>query len=130
MANAAMYLFANKGLNLRSGKLASQIAHAAVQAYKLSDPKLVKEWEFGLHYTKLVMQARDAEHLQTIQKYLYDRGFKSHLVIDEGMAEIDPHTPTALGVEIVDRDDPQVAATFSTFELYRDTIKVTLEIPR
>jgi hypothetical protein len=55
---------------------------------------------------------------------------KVHGKIDEGMTEVDPHVMTALGVAIVDKDDPHTLATFSTFELYRDTIKVTLEIPR
>ncbi len=130
MSRPVMYLFANKGLQMSSGKLAAQIAHAAVEAYKLSDEKLITQWELGLHYTKLVMQARDEKHLMAIQKYLHDRGFKSHLVIDEGLIEIDSHQATALGIEVVDKDDPHVEATFSTFELYRDTIKVTLEIPR
>lgn len=125
-----MYLFANKGLQMSSGKLAAQVAHAAVEACDISDKDLIKRWRLGQHYTKLVMQARDAEHLKTIQKYLEDRGFKSQLVIDEGLTEVDAHVPTALGVEIVDKDDEHTAATFSTFELYRDTIKVTLEIPR
>lgn len=125
-----MYIFVNKGLGMSSGKMAAQTAHAAVQAYKLSDDKLIGEWELGLHYTKLVMQARDEQHLRTIHAYLAERGFLAAKIIDEGMTEIDPHVMTALGVAIVDKEDPHTEATFSTFELYRDTIKVTLEIPR
>lgn len=128
--NAVMYIFVNKGLGMSSGKMAAQAAHAAVEGYRLSSKKLIDQWYLGGHYTKLVMQARDKDHLMTIHEYLAARGFKSEFVIDEGMTEVDPHVTTALGVEIVDKDDPHVAATFSTFELYRDTIKVTLEIPR
>jgi len=130
MSRPVMYIFVNKGLGMSSGKMAAQVAHAAIEGYILSDPKLIKEWRYGKHYTKLVMQARDATHLTTIQRYLLDRGVKCELIIDEGMTEIDPHVSTALGVEIVDKEDPHIEATFSTFELYRDTIKVTLEIPR
>lgn len=125
-----MYIFLNKGLGMSAGKLASQAAHAAVEAYLLSDKELIKDWRLGLHYTKLVMQARDAEHIGTIQEYLKERGFVSTAIIDEGLTEIEPHVVTALGVEIVDKSDPNVAATFSTFELFRDSIRLRLEIDR
>lgn len=130
MGRPVMYLFANKGLGMSSGKLASQCAHAAVEAYLISDEKLIEQWRLGKHYTKMVMEARDEQHLKTIQKYLTDRGFRTELIIDEGMTEIDAHQATALGVQIVDRGDPHVEATFSTFRLYRDTVRVTLEVDR
>lgn len=130
MSKPVMYIFLNKALGMSTGKAAAQAAHAAIEAYKISDTKLIKEWELGLHYTKLVMQARDEQHLRTIQKYLKDRGFESHLVIDEGMTEIDAHQATALGAQIVNKEDSHAEATFSTFELYRDRVKVTLEIDR
>jgi peptidyl-tRNA hydrolase len=125
-----MYIFANRGLRMSAGKLSAQVAHGAVRAYEISDEKLIKEWNKGGHYTKLVMLARDNDHIKTIQKYIEDRGYKTALIIDEGLTEIKPHQPTALGVEIVDKEDENVEATFSTFELYRDTIKVTIEADR
>lgn len=115
-----MYLFANKGLGMSTGKTAAQVAHAAVQAYRVSTDDMVDAWMEGDHYTKLVMEARDTEHLMTIDRYLKDRGFNRVLIIDEGRTEISPHTPTALGVEIVDKDDPHVAAAFGDFRTYRD----------
>lgn len=130
MSKPVMYIFINKGLGMSSGKMAAQSGHAAVEAYEISTKGMVSGWRLGKHYTKLIMQARDAKHLKVIQTYLKARGFHSELIIDEGMTEIDPHVPTALGVEIVDKEDPHAAATFGTFELYRDTIRVTLEIPR
>lgn len=130
MARPVMYLFLNKGLGMSAGKLASQAAHAAVEAFQISDKQLIEQWNLGKHYTKLVMQARDEQHLTTIKQYLADRGFHSELIIDEGMTEIDPHQATALGVQIVDKDDPHVEATFSTFQLYWDTIRVVMEVDR
>lgn len=130
MSRPVMYIFANRGLRMSAGKLAAQVAHGAVEAYAMSDPKLIKEWNKGGHYTKLVMLARDNDHIKTIQKYIEDRGYQTALIIDEGLTEIKPHQPTALGVEIVDKEDENVEATFSTFELYRDTIKVTIEADR
>jgi peptidyl-tRNA hydrolase len=115
-----MYLFANKGLGMSSGKMSAQVAHAAVEAFHISDPELVAQWYVGGHYCKYVMAAEDETHLHTIKYYLEQRGFKTKLIVDEGHTEIRPHTATALGVEIVDKDDAHVAATFGDFKIYRD----------
>lgn len=112
------------------GKSCSQASHAAVEAFRISKVDKLAEWYKGKHYTKLVMQARDENHLQNIQDYLTARGFKSEMIIDEGLTEIDSIVKTALGVEVVDKDDEHTEATFSTFELYRDTIRVRLDIDR
>ena len=130
MSRPVMYIFVNGALGMSPGKLAAQAAHAAVEAYRISETNALDDWYLGGHYTKLVMKARHADHLMYIQKYLEERGFRSKLIIDEGITEIDPHVPTALGVEVVDKEIAHVAATFSTFELYRDKIKVTMEIER
>jgi peptidyl-tRNA hydrolase len=131
----AMYTFINKGLGMSTGKSVAQGQHAAVESYRLTEerekehafaisqgdrPSLIQEWYKGGHYMKLVMQARDEAHLHTIERYLNDRGFKTALIIDEGRTEIPALTATALGVEIVDKDDEHTKATFSAFELYKD----------
>ena len=132
----AMYIFVNKGLGMSGGKIGAQAGHAAVEAYRLSledyhshdakseEPKvhsdLVREWYKGGHYMKLVMEAESQEHLLIVERYLNDRGFKTALIIDEGHTEVAPITATALGVEIVDKDDPHTAATFESFRLYKD----------
>jgi peptidyl-tRNA hydrolase len=128
----AMYIFVNKGLGMSTGKTAAQVAHAAVEAFSLScavkrdsggrfEPtELMLEWYKGGHYAKYVMECRDRAHLLDTERYLKERGFKVVLIIDEGHTEVDPIVPTALGVALVDKDDPHTAATFSSFRLYRD----------
>lgn len=130
-----MYIFLNAGAGMSTGKAAAQAAHAGVEAYRIScglvphqpqedqTPKesaVVRHWYKGGHYKKIVLRANDAQHLLTIQHYLADRDFLTALIVDEGMTEVEPHTPTALGVEVADKDHPHVAATFSTFDLYRE----------
>lgn len=114
-----MYIVLNKGAKMSPGKLAAQAAHASVQAYLTSKVSLFNAWQQGGHYTKIILEARDETHLASIERYIRDRGFKTSLIIDEGRTEVEAHTVTALGVEIVDKDDPHVAATFSTFETYK-----------
>jgi peptidyl-tRNA hydrolase len=127
-----MYIFLNEGAGMSTGKAAAQAAHAAVESYRLSiesDPSnpgqfqesnLIRHWYKGGHYAKIVLSAKNSFDLKLIQNYLEARGFKTSLIIDEGRTEIEPFTPTALAVEIVDKNNPHVAATFSTMSLYKD----------
>ncbi len=120
-----MYIFMNKGLGLSPGKLASQVAHAAVKASDMSDKKLRDDWnKFGF-YTKLIMEARNEEHLKTIQKYLEDREIKTAMIIDEGRTEIDAHQATALGVEVIDKNEK--GEIFKAFQLYKPEIEIKVK---
>lgn len=129
-SDPAMYIFLNKGLGMTVGKAAAMAAHAATEAVLGSNEALVKQWRYGGHYKKLVMSAENEENLSRIAQYIEDRGFKVFRIIDEGLTEVDPMTFVALGVEVVDKTDPHTAKTFQIFQLYRDTIRVTLEINR
>ncbi len=114
-----MYIVANKGLGMSPGKLAAQVAHAAVKAYEVSDKALIDAWnDYG--HTKIVLEAQDIEHLLMVERYLSERGLVTYLIIDEGRTEIDPHTPTALGVSIVDKDDPNVQFAFGDLRTYKE----------
>lgn len=118
--NAVMYIFINKGLSMSAGKMSAQAAHAAIEAYKQSSKHFIEQWELGGHYTKLVMEAWNTEHLMVIGEYLSSRGFAPVAIIDEGMTEVEAHSLTALGIPIVNKFDAHTAATFSTFELYHE----------
>lgn len=131
-----MYIFANRGLGMSPGKLAAQVAHAAIEAYNLSSPShilldpfdpdrlerakvLMGAW-YDQGHPKIVMLAEDTDQLQWIERYLTERFYRSALIIDEGRTEIRPFTPTALGVQLVDKDDPKVAEHFGSFKTYRE----------
>ena len=126
--NPVMYLFVNKGLKMSTGKAIAQGAHAACEAVRISNPDMVKAWnEFGF-YTKMIMEARDENHLATIQKYLEERNVNSIMIIDEGRTEIPKHSKTALGAEIVDKNT--LGPIFQEFDLFKDKIKVSVEFER
>lgn len=114
-----MYIIANRGLNMSPGKLSAQVAHAAVEAYRLSDRKLIDAWYEGGHHTKIVLGVDDEDALQNAVIYIRERGFDCKPIIDEGRTEIRPFTMTAVGVEIVNKDNPHVAATFESFRTYK-----------
>lgn len=118
--NPVMYIFVNAGAKMSQGKLGAQVAHAALDAYAESKPEMVEAWYLGHHTAKVVLHADDERHLDNIERYINDRGFATSLVIDEGRTEVGPFTGTALGVEIVDKDDPHTKATFGDFQLLKD----------
>lgn len=142
MAQYVQYIVANKGLGMSSGKLAAQVAHAAVKGYQMTlaarpidfvhteaTPDLILGWDATGH-TKIVLEARDTEHLIAFREFAKSRGIESWLVIDEGRTEVQPHSPTALGFPILDKGDRDVAHTFADLRTYRDTVRVTLELDR
>lgn len=131
----ALYIFLNQSLGMSAGKAASQAAQAAVEAYRAScgmtphqpqedrpfrESAVVRNWYKGGHHAVYTMAARDAEQMWSIAKYLADRGFDSTMHVDEGLTEGTEFVPTALAVEIVDKDHSHVQATFSQFKLYRE----------
>lgn len=123
MRKPTIYVFMNKQLSMSAGKLAAQAAHAVALV------PTGKSW-LAPHRTILVMQARDESHIANIKRYLEQRGVSSCEVIDEGVNEVDPHVVTALATQVVDKTEPRNEEIFSTFELYRDSVRVTLEVQR
>lgn len=124
MANPVQYIIMNPELPMGEGKARAQAAHASVEGLRCSakepwgnpwDSTIVNRWYQGGHYAKIVLASTD---LFVAEHYINDRGFKSALIIDEGRTELDPLTPTAIGVEILDKDMPHVRETFSVFKLY------------
>lgn len=127
--NPVQYILLNKEIGMSTGKAAAQAAHASVEGVRISarepngnpwDASIVNRWYRGGHYAKIVLEVADAEALHVAKEYIEARGFKTSLIIDEGRTELAPLTPTALGCEVVNKDDPHVAATFGVFNLYTD----------
>lgn len=120
------YIIINKGLGMTPGKMAAQAAHAAVEGVRVTQEssdgrRLHNLWYRGGHYAKIVLQVNSTKELALAQTYIRERGFRVVPIIDEGRTEFgDTLTFTALGCEIVDKDWPHAAETFSQFKLYQD----------
>lgn len=125
--NIVQYIIANQGVGMSPGKLAAQVAHASVKGYELTlrdipmdeDESVIETWNRTGH-TKIVLAARDTEHLLSAEKYLTQRGHQVSLIVDEGRTEVAPLTPTALGIELLDKNSEYVKFSFSTFKTYRE----------
>jgi PTH2 family peptidyl-tRNA hydrolase len=127
--NPAMYIFVNSALGMSAGKMSAQAAHAAVEAYRRSEATHLREWYKGGHYKKLVMDGGDSTQMLSIYHYLQERHFNCALIVDEGRTEETYFVPTAIGVEVVDKDDEHTAATFSSFKTYKEPPQPALGQP-
>ena len=82
-------------LKLSRGKLAVQVAHAAIIGYERSDKKTIEEWKMG-GQKKIVLKARDLKELMLLKERADKEGLITGIVRDAGLTEIPPGTITAL----------------------------------
>jgi peptidyl-tRNA hydrolase len=90
-------LVVNQSLRLPSGKLAAQVAHAAVGAYLRAAPAAQKLWvQQGM--AKIVVVAADADALMELERAALAAGLPACLVRDAGRTVVAAGTVTCLGL--------------------------------
>ncbi len=86
-------------LNMSPGKLAAQVAHAAVSAFleaQKKAPDWAKSWLLE-GQKKVVLKIKDKEALLALYESIKS-DFPSALVVDAGRTELEPGTITCLGI--------------------------------
>ena len=84
-------------LKLPKGKMAAQVAHAAVQAVMNSDKSTVKEWaDEGM--AKIVLKVKDEKEMISLMQKAKDAGLKTAMITDAGRTVIAPGTRTCVGI--------------------------------
>lgn len=114
-----LYVVVNRNLSMSPGKLAAQVAHATVGAICHTSSEMLDTWETSAQRWAIILEAQDEVHLGALSFYLDERGYGHYLVCDEGANEVRPFSYTALGVPIVDKDDPEVKAIFGLLPLHQ-----------
>lgn len=84
-------------LKLSPGKLAAQVAHAAVDAFNLTSPLTRKSWLDEGH-CKIVLQVADETALLHYYTQAQSLGLPTALIRDFGLTEIVPNTTTAVAI--------------------------------
>lgn len=87
-------------LKLSVGKLAVQVAHAAVSCSLLSrerDRKVFDSW-FEEGQKKVVVKVKSLEELYFLRDTARSRGLTSSLIADAGLTEVPPGTVTCIGI--------------------------------
>ena len=87
----------NESLGLPRGKLAVQVAHAAVAAFIEADGEAKRMW-LANGMTKVVLGCPDAEELGQIEAAAKERGIPACLIADAGRTVLPAGTVTCVGI--------------------------------
>lgn len=97
-------------LKLSAGKLAAQVAHAAVNcalASKKNDADTFKRW-YNEGQRKVVVKVQNLEELMDLKMVAENKDLTTSLITDAGLTEIPAGTVTCLGIGPA--SNPQVDA--------------------
>ncbi len=84
-------------LKLPKGKLAGQVAHAAVEAVFRSEEDNVKHWHLE-GQKKVVVKVKDEKELLAVLQQAKDAKLVAALISDAGLTAIAPGTKTCIGI--------------------------------
>ena len=95
-----MVVAIRKDLDIGKGKMAAQVAHAAVNLALYSEKKnkkVFRNWEsFGAK--KVVVRVSGLEELYRLKQMAEGKGLATSLISDAGLTQIPPGTVTCLGI--------------------------------
>jgi PTH2 family peptidyl-tRNA hydrolase len=97
-------IVARADLGMGEGKLAAQVAHAALQAAEDADGTVRREWK-GEGQKKVVLQADGETQLFELADAAERAGLPHAVVRDAGHTQLEPGTVTALAVGPARDDD-------------------------
>lgn len=100
-------IVARTDIGMGQGKLAAQVAHAALSAYEDADQRTRRAWK-GSGQKKVVLKASGEDELFALADKAEREGIPNAIVRDAGHTQLEPGTVTALAVgpadeEVVDR---------------------------
>ncbi len=88
-------------LKMSKGKLAAQVAHAAVAAAEEARRRRGDWWSMWLYLSnqkKVVVKVESEEELFRLELEAKKMGLPTALIRDAGLTELPPNTPTAVGI--------------------------------
>ncbi len=95
-----MAIVVRSDLDMSPGKVAAQACHACLEAYEKArrrKDEYWKEWR-NVGAKKVILKARSLEELLDLEKKAKRLKLPYALIVDRGLTEIPPNTPTALGI--------------------------------
>jgi len=92
-----LVILVREDLNISCGKLAVQVAHAAVECVMKSKKEILEKWlEEGAK--KVVLKVKDLNELLHYYNLAKEEGLNVVLIKDAGLTEIEPGTITVVGI--------------------------------
>jgi peptidyl-tRNA hydrolase, PTH2 family len=90
-------------LGMGRGKIAAQVAHAAVSAVLISRDADVAAW-LGQGQPKVVLKVTTGEKLQDLARQAVADGLVAEIVHDAGRTQVDPGTATCCAIGPADSE--------------------------
>lgn len=87
----------NESLKLPRGKLAAQVAHAAVAAFLQADTAAQQNW-LANGMPKVVLQGQTEAELRSLEQAAQARSLPVYLITDAGRTVLPAGTVTCLGI--------------------------------
>lgn len=88
-------------LKMGKGKIAAQVAHAAIECYKKASSDEIRKWE-DEGSKKVVLKVKDLEDLMHYHRICTSKKIKCSLIRDAGHTQVEPGSVTVLGIGPVD----------------------------
>ncbi|MCR6623369.1 MAG: peptidyl-tRNA hydrolase Pth2 [archaeon YNP-WB-062] len=87
-------------LNMSTGKIAAEVAHAAVNASELARKNAYEWWKMWIEsgQKKIVLKIEGEDRLMELYKKACALNLPAALIYDAGYTEIPPNTLTCLGI--------------------------------
>ena len=86
-----------KDLKMGRGKLAAQVAHASIEAYKKADPDDVAEWE-SEGMKKVVVCVNGIKEFMDLMEKVKESKLPYSMIRDAGKTQLSPGTVTTIGI--------------------------------
>jgi PTH2 family peptidyl-tRNA hydrolase len=90
-------IFVRTDLDMRKGKIAVQVGHASVIAYRNDMSMLAENW-YEQGQKKIVLKVPDEARLTNLETIALEHNLDTYRVIDFGLTQIEPNTWTCLAV--------------------------------
>jgi len=87
----------NESLKLPRGKLAAQVAHAAVAAFLQASAEAQRVWR-AQGMPKVVLKSESADEVMQLEQAAQQRGIPAYLIRDAGKTVVPAGTITCLGL--------------------------------
>jgi PTH2 family peptidyl-tRNA hydrolase len=84
-------------LKLPKGKMAAQVAHAAVECVLRSSKSKIDEWH-NEGMLKVILKVKDLDELRNYERLARSEKLVTALIADTGRTTVEPGTITCLGI--------------------------------
>ena len=103
MTEYKQVIIVRQDLKLPKGKLAAQVAHAAVESFTKADNRVAALWK-NAGQKKIVCKVADEKALRKLLIGAQNAGLPHALITDAGKTVIAPGTVTCLGIGPADEE--------------------------